>query len=533
MERTIKDFCKDPKLVKSESCREILSKSNLNDSNKDKCTFYVVHTGSIDDFQGSDENEKVITKRSLEILYKNKEETVDREVIYVDNKMTYGSLTDNYGAIVCSINGFDLASLCIDYNNTEVGRNLLFGNNLRESLITKKSKPYLSMSQTIIDNPENFWYYNNGITIIAEDINEDDDNLVLHRFSIVNGAQTTSALGLFLKEAKKNQDEIAIEKLKKVYVLSRVLKVPDPKLRQDIAIFNNTQNPITSRDMVANRLEQKHLHEWLLSEGLPQIFAEIRRGSQPPQDFNKSYKHRMTTNEELAQLAYASFLQQPFTAKDKKSALFNNDYTQNDYVINKIYHDVFNWDVEDPAKNGIIFKKSKQEIDELLFVRWLYNEAKKTHKKALTDRIASFRDQKEKATTTEEKDNLDKRITTTSLYLDTVGICLFYFVSLYYEFRSQFRNDEPIRYDYDKIYSDKKFKDDVVMDVIGLFLQKTSQVLVNTAIKNGKAGNVNNWIRGAACQKAFSDELKSIIAMDLEIEEQYKKYCAKCENGPK
>ncbi len=528
MERTIEDYCKKPNSVNSESCREILSNSNLDKTNKNRCTYYVVHTGTIDDFSGSNENEKVITKKALDILYRNESEFVEKDELQIGQYMEFGKPSDDNGAIVCSLNGYDLAELCNTYYNTEVGRNILFGSNLRESLMTKKSKPFQSMSNTINTCPENFWYYNNGITIIARDIIQHNSKgiLELRDFSIVNGAQTTSALGLFLRDAKKNNDQERIEKLKSTSVLTRILKVPDETIRQDIAIFNNTQNPITSRDMVANRPEQKRLHEWLLDDSYPQIYVEVRRGAQVPASFNRGYSHRITTNEELAQLVYASFLQKPFTAKDKKSALFNNDYTQSEYVINKIYHDVFNWDETDQSNNGVIFTKSKEEIDELLFVQQLYKEAKRFRKSKIAERLKTAIDARDNARNEEEMRQANARIDTYNLNNDTVGICMFYFITFYYELKAQYGSKKTV-YNYDKYYSDKQFRTDMIKDAVNLFLNKTISIIVDTAKENGKSANVNNWVRSAACEGAFLDALRGIVAEDYDLEESYKDFCKK------
>lgn len=525
MERTIEDYCKDPRKIKSESCKSILSKSNLAPANKTKCTYYVVHTGTVDDFSGSEENERIITIKALDIIYKNISEYVDKDELTITESMKYGKPEDNNGAIVCSLNGYDLAELCNTYYSTDIGRNILFGSNLRESLITKKSKPFLSMSKTITECPENFWYYNNGITIIAKDIEEKSNgNLELKGFSIVNGAQTTSALGLFSREAKKNNDISALDALKKVFVLTRVLKVPDEAMRQEIAIFNNTQNPITSRDMVANRPEQRHLNEWLLDDNYAQIYCEIRRGSQIPNSFNKGFTHRKTTNEELAQLVYASFKQQPFTAKDKKSALFNNDYSQTEYVINKIYHDVFNYDEQNPDNNGIIFKKSKQEIDEALFIQQLYKEGKRVMKATLLERNTQAQEKKETAASADEIKACDDRIATNGLHLDTVGICMFYFISLYYEFKETFADDGKT-FRFDKYYSDKSFRQALINDATNLFLAYTVKILVKTAIANGKSGNVNNWVRSSVCETSFFSALREEMASDFDLENKYKNFC--------
>lgn len=528
MERTIEDYCKDPKKVPSESCKTILSKSSLDKTNKSKCTYYVVHTGSVSDFAGSEDNERVITLKALDVIYKNISEYVDCDVIRIASSMTYGSPQDNNGAVVCSLNGYDLAALCNTYYSTDVGRNILFGSNLRESLITKKSKPFLSMRHTILECPENFWYYNNGITIIARDISDKGNGeLELRGFSIVNGAQTTSALGLFLREANKNHELHHIEQLKKVFVLTRILKVPDEKMRQEIAIFNNTQNPITSRDMVANRTEQRRLNEWLLDEDYAQIYCEIRRGSQVPAGFNKGFTHRKTTNEELAQLAYAAFMQRPFTAKDKKSALFNNDYTQPEYVINKIYHDVFNWDESNPENNGLIFKRRKKDIDELLFVQQLYKEGKRVMKATLTERNAQLAAKKEAATDPAVIKAHEDRMATNSLHLDTVGICMFYFIALYYEFKVTFPEPDYVAFRFDKYYSDKAFRQDLIQSASNLFLAFAVRILVKTATDNGKAGNVNNWVRSSACEGAFLKVLRDEMVVDFDLEQKYKDFCSK------
>lgn len=113
----------------------------------------------------------------------------------------------------------------------------------------------------------------------------------------------------------------------------------------------------------------------------PHIYMEIRRGM-------KLYKHQMTTNEELAQLAFAGFMRDPFTGKEKK-AIFDTDYKQSDYLLNEFYHRIFHYDAYDPK--GILFKKEKTEIDELLFIHYLYKEAKKVLTKYIKQELSRLR----------------------------------------------------------------------------------------------------------------------------------------------
>lgn len=102
-----------------------------------------------------------------------------------------------------------------------------------------------------------------------------------------------------------------------MFVLARILKVIDDGFKSQIAVFNNTQNLITTRDMASNREEQLQLYNGLIDGEAPNIYVEIRRGIKPPADI-RLYKHQNTTNVELEQLAFAGFLRDPFIAKDKK-----------------------------------------------------------------------------------------------------------------------------------------------------------------------------------------------------------------------
>lgn len=532
MKRTIDDYCSDPNTISSKSCLDILSASNLDKSTKNNCEYYVVHTGDVTSFVGAKDDEHVLTLKQLEILANNISDKVDSDIFTVDrsnNMVTYDVSVNDYKAIICSINGYDLAVLNNKYYNTELGRNILFGQNLREQLNSKKSKTYKAMENTINNCPENFWFYNNGITIIADGLKEIEPDekgvskIQLIDFSIVNGAQTTSSLGLYLKEANSKGDKKAIENLKKVFVLTRILQVSDEDMQRDIAIYNNTQNPITSRDMVANREEQKKLNAWLLDDDYPQIYVEIRRGAKIPGNFNKAIAHRITTNEELAQIAYAAFFEAPFTAKDKKSALFNMDFNQTEYTLNKTYHDIFYYDEAHPEKNGIIFKKSKIEIDEALFVEYLYKQCRGHLRKVYQSRIEDQKTQREGAIAESNESAVakcDSRITEYSSYLEIVGVCMFYFESLYYEFKAQFPH-KHIRFDYDKFYSDKKFKKELVKDASNLFLTLTIRLLKSTAQEAGKGGNINNWVRGRACQEKFFQALGEELSTNMELEEKY------------
>ena len=331
MKRTISNFLKDQSKI-NKHLKTVLSNTNISSSDTTNFRYILVHRGKNNYFKNQDKDELIITGTELKLIRDGKNSKKNSEIPLVpsetfsadsfNNFITYEE-SDGNPAILLNLRGLELAQLALKYTNTSLGRNILFGHNLRESL-SNKSKTYEGMAKTIKNEPANFWFYNNGITIIAENYNIDKDKdgnvekLILNNFSIINGAQTTSALGEFLKQSDMNGLDNEKKQLENVYVLARILKVTDNNFKSQIAIYNNTQNPITTRDMASNRVEQTKLNEELLKGIAPNIYMEIRRGMKAPNNI-KLYKHQHTSNIELAQLAYAGFLLDPFSSKDKKN----------------------------------------------------------------------------------------------------------------------------------------------------------------------------------------------------------------------
>lgn len=531
MERTVADYLRNPTLVDSIRLKEILSETNFDKSYKSNCKYIVVHKGDLNFFKGQKNNESVINKSALIALREclhNSNFRVPKEKFNSDsfnNFIIYDRIANpNEKAIMCNLCGYDLAKLANRYTNTSLGRNVLFGQNLRESLV--KSSTYEGMRDTINKTPDKFWFFNNGITIIADDydtINEGNniESFVLENFSIINGAQTTSALGKFLKEAELNNDTEAIEKLKKVFVLARILKVKDDDFKSNIAIYNNTQNPITTRDMTSNRKEQNQLFQWLISGEAPNLYVEIRRGSKKPDNI-RLLKHQETTNTELAQLAFAGFMQKPSLAKDKKSTLFTCDNQQEKYTINEFYHSIFNFNSEKPPL-GILFQKKKGDIDELLFIQYLYKQSKRHLSNKYKKQIENLRTQIENSTREEDKQRYLDTIGKIELSNSINGICMFYCIALYYSYKAFFCNvDAGKVFDYEVFYSDSVFREKVITKFSQVFLSKTIEII---KASSATAGNINNWIRSAKSEQPFMDKLQDELSTNIDtLETMYTEF---------
>lgn len=121
----------------------------------------------------------------------------------------------------------------------------LFDKNLRGVLGDTEVNE--EIKQTLQTEPENFWYFNNGITILSNKITKTAGDLgIFHceNISIVNGAQTVSTIGKFAGSD--------FEKVGKAFVHCRIIEINSENATygDKITKTNNRQNKIENRDFV-------------------------------------------------------------------------------------------------------------------------------------------------------------------------------------------------------------------------------------------------------------------------------------------
>jgi len=174
----------------------------------------------------------------------------------------WGKYSEPYGAFYGYISGEEIAKLWM-----ENGRKL-FHRNIRSVL--GKTDVNEELVNTIQNSPENFWYFNNGITIISDAVektliggtNRDFGSFKLRNASVVNGAQTLSVIG-------ENAEKFA-EQIRKIYVLVRCISLqnaPD-EFGNEVTRANNRQNRIENRDFVSQDPEQQRLREELAHDNI-------------------------------------------------------------------------------------------------------------------------------------------------------------------------------------------------------------------------------------------------------------------------
>ena len=85
-------------------------------------------------------------------------------------------------AIVVDVPGSELVSLFRDIKEVLFDPNVRFG--------VGETRYNLRIGETARSNPEKFWYFNNGITMVCDSYSESDGVITLNRPGVVNGGQT-------------------------------------------------------------------------------------------------------------------------------------------------------------------------------------------------------------------------------------------------------------------------------------------------------------------------------------------------------
>lgn len=186
------------------------------------------------------------------------------------NLLQWGEQTEPYYALYGKVSCADVAEW---YKSHE---ELLFTENIRSSL--SDSSINSQIESTILQSPSDFWYLNNGITAIADEVlrkpiglgdQRDSSFWSVKNIKIVNGAQTTSSIARAYKRDPS--------KVKRAYAQIKIISLE--KAPVDIATrittATNTQNRVEAKDFLALEPIQDGLSEAFRKIGIQYCF---RRG---------------------------------------------------------------------------------------------------------------------------------------------------------------------------------------------------------------------------------------------------------------
>lgn len=260
-----------------------------------------------------------ISKKEV-LLYQDADLVEEDSVkIFLNSNNKNDILSYGENGIIVNVKATSIKSLYEKYSDGG-----LFSYNLREHISQKNVDE--AIESTIKNDKENFWFYNNGITIGCGDFRRDGDKIKLYDFSIINGAQTTTKLGKS-KLIDGRHDFPLVCKI----VKSDINKKENRDFIGKISEASNSQKPIKFRDLKSNDFHQKKLEAGSGNNKYP-LAIEIKRGVKPKKYNKVREKWQRVTNEYIGQLILSCIFQKPGLARNSKNTIFSSK---------KMYQQVF------------------------------------------------------------------------------------------------------------------------------------------------------------------------------------------------
>ena len=188
-----------------------------------------------------------------------------RQSINTELRLTGQAIVETFDfrrALIGRMSVAELARLTNDYGNQLFERNIrrylgLVGNRDNEAVATTLRAP---------DQRPNFYFYNNGITIVCSKFSYSAlqrDNWTVHikDLQIVNGGQTARTVQQAHQEINAEIEEAQV--LIRIYELGE----DDAEVVDAITFATNSQNPVDLRDLKANDPRQRALGESIAGLG--------------------------------------------------------------------------------------------------------------------------------------------------------------------------------------------------------------------------------------------------------------------------
>jgi hypothetical protein len=178
----------------------------------------------------------------------------------------WGQLKEPFSAVYGQVAALDVAAWADAYHPR------LFAPNLR--MFLGRTDVNEGMLETLRTNPENFWYFNNGITALCATIKKkpiggtarESGVFELSDVTIVNGAQTVGALA-----SARSTHADALGRAR-VFIRFISLENTPADIASEITRFTNTQNRIERRDFVALDPQQERIRTELQIDNVEYVF---------------------------------------------------------------------------------------------------------------------------------------------------------------------------------------------------------------------------------------------------------------------
>lgn len=163
--------------------------------------------------------------------------------------------------------------------------------------------------------PEDFWWLNNGVTVVANRANQGGKVLTIEDPQIVNGQQTSTEIFNYFRDANTEDDERS--------VMLRVIITEDSAIRDRVIKATNNQTSIPLATLRATEKIHRDIEAFLAPHG---IYYDRRKNSQKQAGRPVDSILSIST---LAQSMMSIVLHRPDDARARPSSLIKNN---DDYV---------------------------------------------------------------------------------------------------------------------------------------------------------------------------------------------------------
>lgn len=177
-----------------------------------------------------------------------------------------------------------------------------------------------AMFRTMELEPTNFWYLNNGLTVVCDSFEIEGKTLKLRNFSIVNGGQTTHNIGTI---EDLTHDFALPCKVIAMEGRDRVSLPADRRedLIAEVCTATNSQKPIKASEAIAHLAEIRALRHALKQDPTEAVLLLTKRG----ETLDKGaypFPWQSVKAQLLGQLLLSFIYQRPCTARNKTKDLF-------------------------------------------------------------------------------------------------------------------------------------------------------------------------------------------------------------------
>lgn len=261
-----------------------------------------------------------IDAKNLQSLYRNTRNKIRKEIVF-DKKVTLPEIEgvqESYIGILPILEYFKL----ITDDEGKIAK-YIFYDNVRDYQGDKNEVNDQIRDTLTSTNPSKFVVLNNGITIVAKNIDSTGNKYILEDYQIVNGCQTSHVIYNVIKDMNEEEKQ----EIYKVFVPLKIASVKGEEVTIEAIKSTNTQTPISEEQLASFSLFHKNLEDYYKSQPEDRRLYYERRAGQYADSIDIK-KIKITTVKMQMKAFVSMFLHKPDRAWGYSGSLYkeNKDF---------------------------------------------------------------------------------------------------------------------------------------------------------------------------------------------------------------